>query len=92
MKVSMEDSAPAFATIYNSIHRFQNGEKGFEEHDRAGRAVTQSRPENNERFKKVLKNDKRLSVRKVADIVGMPDRTVHRVMTEHLEMRNFQGS
>ena len=59
MKIAMEDSAPALATIYNCVLCFQNGQKGFEDHDRAGRPVTQTRSED-EYAKKVLKDDSRL--------------------------------
>ena len=90
MKFSMEDSASALATICNWIHRFQNGRKSFEDHDCADRPVTHSRPENIKRIEKVLKDEDRFSGTIVENIVGLPDRIVHRVMTEHLEIRNVQ--
>ena len=66
--------------------------KGFEDHERAGEPLTLSRRENSERINKVLNDDNRLSVKKVAHIAGMLDRIFHRVMSGHLEMRNIQGT
>jgi len=68
---------------------FKDGREGIEDEQCAGRPST-SRTENNvARVKAVLDRDRHLSVRLMAEEVGLPKTDVHRIITEDMHMRKI---
>jgi hypothetical protein len=71
------------------VRAFKDGRESAEDEQLAGRHST-SRTENNvARVKTVLHRDRRLSVRLIAEEVGLPKTDVHRIITEDLHMRKI---
>ena len=68
---------------------FKDGRDSVEDEQHAGHPLT-SRNENNvARVKAVLDRDQRLSVRLIAEEVGLPKTDVHQIITEDLHMRKI---
>jgi len=66
---------------------FKDGRESIEDEQREGRPST-SRNENNvARVKAVLDRDRRLSVRLIAEEIGLLETDIHRIIMEDLHMR-----
>src|SRR5215510_13453377 len=68
--------------------RFKYGRKDIEDDDRAGRPSTSRTHENLVKVRELLNTDRRLSVRLIADELGLGQTTVFKLVTEDLMMRN----
>jgi len=78
-----------FRNVLRWHKAFKDGRESVEDEQQAGCPST-SRTENNvARVKAVLDRDRRLSVRLIAEEVGLPKTYVHRIITEDLHMRNI---
>jgi len=77
------------AQVLRRHKAFKDGRESIEDKQRIGRPSA-SRTENNvARVKAVLDRDRRLSVRLIAEEVGLPKMDVHRIITEDLHMRKI---
>jgi hypothetical protein len=68
---------------------FKDGTESGEDEERAGRPSTSRTETNVACVKAVLDRDRRLSVRLIAEEVGLPKMDVHRIITEDLHMRKI---
>jgi len=68
---------------------FKDGREGVEDEQCAGHPSTSRSESNVARVKAVLDRDQRLSVRLIAEEVGLPKTDVHRIITEDLHMRKI---
>ena len=89
LRTAYGDAVWSSSHVLRRYKAFQDGRGGVEDEQRAGRPST-SRTENNvARVKAVLDRDRRLSVRLMAEEVGLPKTDVHRIITEDLHMRKI---
>ena len=68
---------------------FKDGREIVEDEQRAGRPSTSRTEKNVARVKAVLDRNRRLSVRLIAEEVGLPKKDVDRIVTEDLHMRKI---
>lgn len=66
---------------------FREGREDIEDEQRTGRPSTSHSLDNVAKVKAVLDSDRRLSVRLIADKVGLPKSIVHEIVTTELQMR-----
>ncbi|XP_011699262.1 PREDICTED: putative uncharacterized protein FLJ37770, partial [Wasmannia auropunctata] len=66
---------------------FKEGREEIADEPRSGRPTTARTNENVDRVRKVLRSDRRLSIQQIADTLHMSKFTVHRIVTEDLQMR-----
>jgi len=66
---------------------FREGREDVEDEQRIGRPSTSHTLDNVVKVKAVLDSDRRLSVRLIADQVGLPKSIVHEIVTTELQMR-----
>ena len=57
--------------------------------DRSGRPTTELTKNNNERVRKIRKNDRRSLVRTVSGLTGLSNDTFFRILHDHLHMTNL---
>ena len=66
---------------------FKDPERDFEDAPRSGRPPTITIDENIEAVKRIVMRDRQLSVRRVADELGISKSRVHEIMSDHLRMK-----
>jgi len=69
---------------------FKDGRESVEDKQRAGRPSTSKTENGVIHMKAVLDRDRHLSVRLMAEEVGLPKTDVHRIITEDLHMRKIK--
>ena len=62
------ESAMSKTKVYRQYNRFQDGR---EDNERSGRPSTLTTDENVEKVKEIVMNDRRITIREVADDVGI---------------------
>ena len=65
------ESAMSKTKVYEWYKRFQDGREDVEDDERPGRPSTSTTDENVEKVKEMVMNDRRISIREVADDVGI---------------------
>ena len=87
LRTACGDVVLSSSQVIRRYKAIKDGREGAEDEQRAGRHST-SRTENNvARVKAVVDRDRRLSVRLMAEEVGLPKADVHRIITEDMHMK-----
>ena len=66
---------------------FKEGRENVEDDPRSGRPISSINDQNVEVVRAVMAKDRQLSVRMIAEEIGLNKNAVHRIITEHLHMR-----
>ena len=75
--------------LFEWHRRFKEGREEMEDDRRSGRPSTSKTDENVERVRQQVPSDRRLTVRMIADEVGMNSEMVWRIITQDLGMRKI---
>lgn len=86
MVETLVDNAPSFATVKRWAAEFKRGRESIEDDPRSGRPSTATTTENIDRVHKMVMDDRRLTVRYIAEIIGICQERVHHILTNELEM------
>ncbi|KAL1124149.1 hypothetical protein AAG570_001919, partial [Ranatra chinensis] len=73
--------------VINRIRKFRGGRRRLRRKPRSGRPSTSSTDEKLDRVRDLLNSDRRLSVRSIADTLDIPEKIVHELVTEIMNMR-----
>lgn len=84
MKEVLGDNAPSQATIYRWVAEFRRGRQSTEDEHRPGRPVETCTEENIQSVQDLIKTDRRLSIRYVADCLKLSCGTTHHIITDVL--------
>ena len=82
-----KDESMSQTAVFKWHKLFKSGRQSVEDEPRGGRPSTSRTDDNVQRVRDVLNSDRRLSVRMIADRVGIDKMTVHTIITEDLAMR-----
>ena len=74
-------------TVFKLVQRFREGREDPKDDARSGRPSTSSGNENIDRVCYLVFSDCRLTVRMIAEELGLGKSSVHTILTEHLEMK-----
>lgn len=66
--------------------RFKSGRTSVDSDPRSGRPSTTTTPDNVERVRVAIEQDRCLTVRELEDDLGLPKSTIWRILTENLDM------
>jgi len=72
---------------YEWFKRFKEGRMSVGEDPRPGRRSTSTNDDHVERFRAVVRENRRLTVREADDEVGISTGSCHQIFTEKLQMR-----
>ncbi|CAB3251407.1 unnamed protein product [Arctia plantaginis] len=78
------ESAMSKVRIYEWYKRFQDGHENVEDDERPGRPSTSTTDENVKKVKEMVMNDRRITIRKVADDVGISVGSCHEIFSDVL--------
>ena len=71
LNIAFGESAMSKTRVYEWYKRFQEGREEVEDDERPGRPSTSTTDENVEKVKEMIMNDRRITIREVANEVGI---------------------
>ncbi|KAL4131731.1 hypothetical protein QTP88_009004 [Uroleucon formosanum] len=75
------------ARVFEWHKRFCSGREDVEDDDRSGRPTTSSTNENVEKIDKIIRQDRRLSIRAVTEMVNIDRESVRKILVENLNIK-----
>jgi histone-lysine N-methyltransferase SETMAR len=85
-----QDKAPAYSTVARWTADFKSGKReSFEDMVKCGRPVSASGDDPTASVREAIESDPRLSTRAIAELTGIPLRTVWRILSSNLLMRRI---
>jgi len=81
------DNAMKKTAVYKRELRFSEGRESVTDEERSGRPATSRNEENIVKVHQVVRENRRLTVRSIAEQVNIDRETVRNILTEDLDMR-----
>ena len=81
------ESAMSKTRVYERYKRFQDGHEDVEDDERPGRSSTSTTDGNVEKVEEMVMNDRRITIREVADDVGISIGSFHEIVSNVLVMK-----
>jgi len=81
------DNAMKKTAVYKWVKRFSEGRESFTYEERSGRPATSRSEENIAKVHQIVRENRRLTVRSIAEQVDIDSETVRKILTEDLDMR-----
>lgn len=73
--------------VFEWFKRFKNGREDVEDDERSGRPSTSKTDENVEKIRILIRSDRRLTIRAIAETVGIDKESVRQILHENLNMQ-----
>jgi len=73
--------------VYKWVKRFSEGRESVTDEERSGRPATSRTEENIAKVRQIVRENRRLTVRSIAEQVNIDRETVRKILTEDLDMR-----
>lgn len=86
LKEVFGDNAMSRARVFEWHKRFYEGREEVEDDERSGRPVTVRSDENVQKINGIVRTDRRLSIRMIADMVNTNRETVRQILHDELNM------
>ena len=83
------DSAMKKTAVCKRVKRFSEGRESVTDEERSGRPATSRTEENIAKFCQIVRENRRLTVRSIAEQVNIDIETVRETLTEDLDMRKM---
>jgi len=81
------DNAMKKTADYKWVKRFSEGRESVTDEERSGRPATNRTEENIAKVRQILRENRRLTVRRIAEQVNIDRETIRKILTEDLDMR-----
>jgi len=81
------DYAMKITAVYKWVKRFSEGRVFVTDEERTGRPVTNRTEKSIAKFRQIVRENGRLTVRNIAEQVNIDRETVRKILTEDLDMR-----
>lgn len=91
MKAIMGDKCPSYSTVQHWVRRFRTGHFDVEDEPRSGRPVEATTEGKAEVVHDLVLADRRISAKRVAEIVGISDERVRHILHNILDMRKLSA-
>jgi [histone H3]-lysine36 N-dimethyltransferase SETMAR len=91
MKTAFKEDAMSASSIKFWYSRFKDGRQLTSSDPRSGRPVTAKTPDNIERVRAAIMEDRRLTVRELEDDLGIPKTTVFEILRDELGLRRVSA-
>jgi len=82
------DNAMMKTAVYNWVKRFSEGRESVTDEERSGCPATSRTEENIAKIRQIVRENRRLTVRSIAEQVNIDGETVRKILNEDLDMRN----
>jgi len=82
------DNGMKKTAVYNWVKRFSEGRESVTDEERSGRPAISRTEENIANVRQIVRENRRLTVRSIAEQVNIDRETVRNILTEDLDMRN----
>lgn len=86
LKEVFGDNCMSRTQVFEWHKRFVEGREVVEDDERSGRPVTSRTDENIQKINKIVRRDRRLSVRMIADMTNIDRETIRKILHEDLQM------
>jgi len=73
--------------VYKWVKRFSEGIESVTDEERSGRPATSRTEKNIAKVRQIVRENRRLTVRSIAEQVNIDRETVRKILTEDLQMR-----
>jgi len=83
------DATVSRTMVFKWHKAFKEGRENVEDNPHSGRPISSTNYQNVEVVRAVMAEDRRLSVRMIAEETGLDKSEVHRILTDHLQMRKI---
>ena len=80
------DNAMKKTAVYKWVKRFSEGRKSVTDEEWSGRPATSRTEENIAKVRQIVRENRRLTVRSIADEVNIDRETVRKILIEDLDM------
>jgi len=80
------DNAIKKTAVYKWVKRFSDRRESVTGEERSGRPATSRTEENIEKVRQIVSENRRLTVRSIAEQVNIDRETVRKILTENLDM------
>ena len=80
------DNAMKKTAVYRWVKRFSEGRESVTDEMRSGRPATSRTEENIAKIRQIVRENRRLTVRSVAEQVNIDRKTVRKILTEDLDI------
>ncbi|CAH2086942.1 unnamed protein product [Euphydryas editha] len=80
------DSCPGKTMVYKCHSLFKKGRESLEDDPRPGRNIEVTTPELIQKVEKLVLDDARLKKKQLAEMVGVSDTTIFKILHDHLAM------
>jgi hypothetical protein len=87
LKQAFRDESVSRIQTYEWYKRFKDGRNSIEDDPRSGRPSTSKDDQHVEKVCEVIRSDRRLTVREIADEVGILKTSCPEILTENLSMQ-----
>ena len=81
------DNAMKKTAVYKWVKRFSEGRESVTDEERTGWPATSRTEENIAKVHQIVRENRRLTVRSIAEQVNINRKTVRKILTEDLDMR-----
>jgi len=82
-----EDNATKKTAVYKWVKRFSEGRESVTEEERSGWSATSRFEESIAKIRQIVRENRRLTVRSIAEQANIDRETVRKILTEDLDMR-----
>jgi len=82
-----EDNAMKKTAVYKRVKRFSEVRDSVTDEERSGRPATSKTEENIANVRQIVRENRRLAARNIAEQVNIDTETVRKILTEELDMR-----
>ena len=81
------DNSMKKTAVYKWVKRFSEGRESVTDEERSGRPATSRTEENIAKVRQIVRENRRITVRSIAEQVNIDRGTVRRILTEDIDMR-----
>ncbi|XP_050934319.1 zinc finger protein 280D [Lates calcarifer] len=89
LKKAYGNEAMSRARCFEWHSRFKRGRTSLEDNERSGRPSTSTTPENVQEIERLVRQNRRITIKEIADTVNVSFGTVHTILTSNLNMHRI---
>lgn len=89
LRAALQDDAPSRATVFRWFSEFKHGRASFEDECREGRPSSAVTPENIELIRKLVEEDRHITIQQMEGALGIGSAAVQSILHEKLHLRKL---